>query len=321
MRRLSDTFMADLANSDGILNPILERVKNDHTLMLAIRDNYINIYYRGGNILNAKQHIDKKSKKVYYKTHFDVNYNKSGQYIPESPTEIRNQDDSKKWVDSFSNRKNVMDEYLSKKGKTEREFQQLVVRENNNSNISGESEYFISDIEVTAPHARFDLMAIRWLAKERKSGNKCKAALIEMKYSDDALEGDAGLVKHIEDMHNLISKKERYAKVLYQMKSQFSQLDELGLFKFNKGTSNVKVDLDVDSVPEVIFILANHNPRSDMLKKILKNSDFDKYEQEQPKVFDLRFYVASFAGYGLHKICMYNLGEFRELCAKIEKRN
>lgn len=310
--------MEDLENSDGILHPILERVIKDHTLMLAIRENYINIYYRGGNILNAKQHTDLQ-REVYYNTHFDDNYNKSKHYIPESPAEIRSQDDSKKWVDSFSNRKNVMDEYFSKKGKTEREFQQLVVRENNNSNISGESEYFISDIEVTAPGARFDLMAIRWLATERKSGNKCKAALIEMKYSDDALEGDAGLLKHIEDMYGLISDKQRYSKVLFQMKSQFSQLDELKLLKFNKGTSNAKINLDVDSVPEVIFILANHNPRSSILNDILKNHEFDEYEQA--KLFDLRFYVASFAGYGLHKDCMYNLDEFRNLLAKIEKRN
>ena len=38
MRKLSIKFMADLVNSDGVLHPILTRVKKDHTLMLAIRD-------------------------------------------------------------------------------------------------------------------------------------------------------------------------------------------------------------------------------------------------------------------------------------------
>jgi hypothetical protein len=41
------------------------------------------------------------------------------------------------------------------------------------------------------------------------------------------------------------------------MESQFNQLDELGLLKFNKGTSNAKVKLNADEKPEVIFILVN----------------------------------------------------------------
>jgi hypothetical protein len=50
MKTLSQPFMNDLLKPDGLLNPILERVKHDHTLMLSIRENYINIYYRSGNI-------------------------------------------------------------------------------------------------------------------------------------------------------------------------------------------------------------------------------------------------------------------------------
>ena len=95
------------------------------------------------------------------------------------------------------------------------------------------------------------------------------------------------------------------------MESQFNQLDELGLLKFNKGTSNTKVKLNVDNKPEVIFILANHNPRSPKLKTILSDPELDKYAQSE--LFDLRFFVASFSGYGLHSKCMLPLVEFRGL--------
>ena len=306
MRKLSAKFMGDLVDSDGVLHPILTRVKKDHTLMLAIRENFINIYYRGGNILKIMEHS-----KGSYQASFDDRYNKSGLLIPDSPSEINNQNDSRSWIDSFPSRKNIMDEYFSTYGKAEREFQQLIARENNNSTISNESEYFVSDIEVAEPYARFDIMAIRWLAAQRKNGSNCKAALIEMKYGDSALTGSAGLLKHLKDMEKLITNKDGYSKLLETMESQFTQLDELGLLKFNKGTSNAKVKLNPDEIPEVIFVIANHNPRSPKLKTILRDPEIDKYAQSQ--LFDLKFYVASFAGYGLHAKCMFPLVEFLKL--------
>ena len=306
MRKLSAKFMGDLVDSDGVLHPILTRVKKDHTLMLAIRENFINIYYRGGNILKIMEH-----NKGSYQASFDDRYNKSGLLIPDSPSEINNQNDSRSWIDSFPSRKNIMDEYFSTYGKAEREFQQLIARENNNSTISNESEYFVSDIEVAEPYARFDIMAIRWLAAQRKNGSNCKAALIEMKYGDSALTGSAGLLKHLKDMEKLITNKDGYSKLLETMESQFTQLDELGLLKFNKGTSNAKVKLNPDEITEVIFVIANHNPRSPKLKTILSDPEIDKYAQSQ--LFDLKFYVASFAGYGLHAKCMFPLVEFLKL--------
>jgi hypothetical protein len=306
MRKLSAKFMGDLVSSEGVLHPILTRVKKDHTLMLAIRENYINIYYRGGNILNIKEHS-----KGFYQTSFDDQYNKSEKIIPDLHANITSQEDSTSLVDLIPDRKNIMDEYFSTYGKAEREFQQLIARENNNSTISNESEYFVSDIEVTEPYARFDIMAIRWLAAQRKNGSNCKVAFIEMKYGDGALTGSAGLLKHLKDMEKLISNKDSYAKLLETMESQFNQLDELGLLKFNKGTSNAKVKLNVDDTPQVIFILANHNPRSPKLKTILSDPEIDKYAQ--PQLFDLKFYLASFAGYGLHAKCMLPLVEFRKL--------
>ena len=244
----------------------------------------------------------------------DSGYSIFGEDIPLLPTTIENQDDAKSWVVSFPILKKLMDEYFSVHSKTEREFQQVVARVNNYSPISNASEYFISDIEVTDSNfsPRFDMTAIRWLAgNQRKSGNNCKAALIEMKYGDGALKGKAGLLKHLEDAHELISNKEQYAKLIANMESQFIQLDQLGLLNFNKGTSQAKIRLDSNINPEVIFILADHNPRTTPLKDILMDPKLDEYENL--KLFDLRFFVASFSGYGLHTKCMLSLSEFREL--------
>jgi hypothetical protein len=308
MRELSNSFLDDLMNGNGLLHTILERVKVDHTLMLAIRDRYMNIYYRGGNILKIQEQGN-----GMYRSFFDEQYNKEARPLAPRPASIRRQADAQEWVKALPQLKELMDYYFSLRNKPEREFQQLVARENNFSPISNESEYFVSDIEFADSDlsARFDMLAIRWLASQRKKGCRCRAAFIEMKYGDSAIQGSAGLLKHLEDIDSFISDRARYQKLLHTMEGQFNQLDRLGLLSFNRSVNCTRITLSVNDKPEVIFILANHNPRSSKLKTILSSSRFDAYEQSSR--FDLRFYSASFAGYGLHAACMLTLTQFRRL--------
>lgn len=49
MCALSEEFIKDL--QQGLLKNLLEEVKKDDNLCLAIRENYINIYYRGGKFI------------------------------------------------------------------------------------------------------------------------------------------------------------------------------------------------------------------------------------------------------------------------------
>jgi hypothetical protein len=305
---LSERFMEDLVQPDGLLNPILARVKKDQTLMIAIRKNYINIYYRGGNLIRVTEQSAGS-----YRVFFEEQYNKSGQPGPILPASLHIQEDARHWVAAFSIYKNLMDEFFCIHPKPEREFQQLVARENNHSTISNESEYFVSDIEFadSSLGARFDMLAIRWSASQRTNGSRCRAVLVEMKYGDGALDGNAGLIKHLQDMEALIKDGSRYIKLLQTMEAQFNQLDQLGLLKFNQSKNGTKIKLDANERPEVVFILANHNPRSSKLKTILSDPEIDVFEQLQ--CFDLRFYVASFSGYGLHAKCMLPLVEFRKL--------
>ena len=307
-RELSEKFMFDLLNQEGILNPILISVQKDQTLMLAIWDGFINIYYRGGSILELTE-----NNRGEYRAFFNNQYNKSGQLIPTSPDTIKKTADANNWVNSFLYRKNIMDESFTFHEKSEREFQQLVARENNNSSISNESDYFIADIEVSESSSggRFDMLAIKWPTTNRKSGNNCRIAFIEMKFGDRALDGNAGMLKHLKDMDSLITNKVSYSEMTQVVENQFNQLDQLELLKFNKGRDFTKFSLDPNAKPELIFILANHNPRAKRLKRILGDSEIIEYSKSQS--FDLRFFVASFAGYGLHEKCMLDLSEFSRL--------
>jgi len=134
---------------------------------------------------------------------------------------------------------------------------------------------------------------------------------MELKYGDAALTGTAGLLKHLKDIDALISNKDRYNALVQVIENQFNQLDQLGLLNSNKFKGYTKLKLEANQKPEVVFILANHNPRASGLKAILNSPEFDAYRNSQR--FDLKFYVASFAGYGLHTNCMLDLDRFKEL--------
>ena len=308
MRALSISFMKDLLTPDGVLHPLLERIKQDHTLMLSIRKDYINIYYRGGNILRVKE-----QNAGSYSSYFNEEYDKLGISVPTIPSTIRSKNDSVVWVNAFQELKVIMDCYFSTYSKPEREFKQLIARENNFSTISNQSEYFVSDIEFADPDigARFDILALQWLVTQRKKTGGCRPALIEMKYGDNALSGSSGLIKHIEDIDALITDKGRYQTLIITMENQFNQLDKLGLLKFNRIANWTNIKIASDEKPEVIFILANHNPRSSVLGSILSDSRLDDFDTSSN--FDLRFFVSSFSGYALHADCMVSLGEFRKL--------
>lgn len=308
MRLLSPNFLHHLIDPQGILHPFLTRVKRDQTIMLAIRDGFINIYYRGGSILRITEQGNGE-----YQTFFDSRYNKSGDNLPKLPEIVKEPDEVKQWIYAIPQLKFFMDDFLSKYNKPEREFQQLVARENNNSSISNESEYFISDIEVSESitGARFDMVAICWPATKRRSGDNCKLALIEMKYGDGALSGNAGMIKHLQDIDAMIANKKKYSELVHVIEHQFEQLDQLGLLKFNKGKNFAKILLDPNDKPEVIFILANHNPRATELKSILNSPEIVAYDESMS--FDLRFFVSRFAGYGLHTKCLLDLDGFRKL--------
>lgn len=310
-RELPSDFINDLKDEHGLLHPFLEQVKSNETLMLSVRDKYINIYYRGGNLLRLTFKSNHK-----YEASFDWRYNKSGISLVKPPTIINEPQDVEAWVTAFPVLRNTMDFYFSKKPKTEREYQQLIARENNYSPISNETEYFITDIEFadSSLGARSDMLAVQWPASERKNGSQCRPVFIELKYGDEALKGNAGILKHLQDFVSCISDRDRYQFLLNTIESQFKQLDQLELLKYKRPVKFSGVELNRESNPEVIFVLANHNPRSYMLADILKEP-LVKDCAQSPN-FDLRFFVASAAGYGFHRDCMLNLDEFQRYLNK-----
>lgn len=311
MRQISNDFIRDLIDEDGLLYPIFRRIKLDDTLIIAIRKNYINIYYRGGNIIK----ISEKNSNGY-NAYFDKDYmqysNARNKRI-DLPENITTKQDSKTWEINIQTLKEHMDAYFSFKPKCEKEHQQLIFKENNSSRISNATEYFISDIEYQERlDSRFDMLACKWLASERQDETKIKPAIIEIKYGESSIDGSAGLKKHLTDISNIISDNNKYHNLLDEMESQINQLNQLEQLRFNENKNFDIFKIDKLSRPEVIFVLSNYNPRSlKTLKDILNSQEIQQNIIKDN--FDLKFYVSTFSGYAMHSHCMWKFHNFNKL--------
>lgn len=287
-RGLSESFLGDLRTPAGRLNWLLRRVIADQTLCLEIRSGYINIYYRGGSLFKVTE--DARSQ-CGYSFFFDPKY-LSGQcnVILPSPREPC------RWEVLIPQLKDCMDLWFGRHPKVEREFQQLVVRDNNSS-YAGASDYFICDIEYDNHNgARFDLIGIRWPSTPaaRRNNSGLRMVLIEMKHHDGAMGGAAGLADHLEDIVTFLELPTSLNSLKHEMLTVFNQKHELGLVSCRKKVRSFA------ERPEVLLLLANHDPAKSALVKELKNTEAHVRRLEAMNV-SVRFIRASYCGFGIYE--------------------
>ncbi len=297
-RIISSRFEKELTK--GYLKPLLDFVNNDNNLCVEIRRDYINIYYRGGNLLRIKE------KKLGYSFEFEIRYikvhNTAKNQILSLPSCITGGLEVNAWVSMLPVIKREMDIYFVGHRKAEREFQQLVVRENNLSGIAAKTDYFICDIEYMVGNLRFDLMAAKHIGN-----GKFRLALIEMKYADSALKGKSGLIDHVRTATDFL-KSCNLASLRGEMQEILSLKQRMGLIlELPKAMSFT------EEKPEFMFLLANHKPASSVLKSELKALKTEPFYQDFCQLADLKIATANFFGYGLYNECVYTLEEYEAI--------
>ena len=287
----------------GPLHELLTYVQNDDTLDLEFRGEYTaNIYYRGGSLFR----IDRSA--TGYTLTFDTKYDEGMAANPSICVA----------VDHIPLYKHAMDVWFAKNRKYEREFQQVVVRENNRHGaISHATDYYIVDIEYAyndnvsdkKTQARFDMIAVKWLSKsnERQNPSAPTLAIIEMKYGDGALGGSAGLKKHLEDFGTLVKNGE-LDDFCADYSNVFNQKCALGLIPGKEGARIKITQRDI----ELIFLIANHDPNKTGLAKIV--AEIADVTMEYP--YPIRFAYASMMGYCLYADQMKSLEEMQEFLNK-----
>lgn len=306
-RIISDIFIKELKT--GVLMEVLKAVKNDNTLDFEIRKNFINIYYRGGSLMKIEEKTPAIYEFFFNRKYLDKNVTKVSvpekQLIKSSDPQCMN--DVKIWVDAIPNIKHEMDLYFTKSPKEEREFQQLVLHENNYGGPANDTDYYICDIEYANNNGRFDMIAVKWPSKSaiRKDCNNLELAFIEMKYMDKALAKKSGIVDHIINMNNFLGDTGAVNALKNEMKEIFNLKIDLGLLEgINKIQSFNTKD---NNKLEYIFLIANHDPDKSVLERELnilyKSLEYSSFKQKA----NLKISFASFMGYGLYRECVLDL--------------
>mgnify|MGYP001102406019 FL=1 len=252
MRKLSDTFLQDLKS--GFLSGLMARVRQDIDLDLEIRQDYLNIYYKGNSLLKLQEICPGQYRVVI---HPKLSGNTQFQDLTGQAT-----------ADLFLAQIPQIKENILQHGKSslEIEYEQLIIRANNCESRNN-SEYFIVDRQVTAGKAgRFDLTGFYWPRKGRRRDQVVSACLFEVKFA---------LNRDIQDVHQQLERyyqavKERPDEIAAQTQTMLRQKLELGLFKQPPerlaALKTLTLSPDLNNY-RFILLLVDYNPNSQLFAR------------------------------------------------------
>lgn len=277
---------------DGELSNLRKYVKEDDTLDLELRGNYISIYYRGAPLMTIEETEAKdESGKNIYKWHsLSSQYNDSN--IP-MPTLCK--ENIEVYIPIC---KHIIDRHVvcaTKNIVAEREIEQYIIKENNYSPNSNDTDFFIADMEYKDSEGEFDLVAIKWEASPQARKSNCVSmAVIEVKQGYKSVlttEKTPGLKQHQSDFNQLYENEERKKRFMDEMLVVFKQKCELGLIRANEKIEKrltEESELRIIGDLEFYCLLANYKAESENLKNELAEMD------------DCMFFTSSYMGYGLY---------------------
>lgn len=303
-RGLSPVFMADL--QEGLLQPVLALVHADDTLTLCIRNEYVNIYYRGGSLLRISP-----APGGGYSFGFDQHYENDRPtaldgHVPTANWKLLHHaqrvDCSAAvalWLCQIPLLKQTMDFWFSANPKPEREFQQLMERTNN---CNWHTDYYIVDIEYTNRsfrELRADMLALWWPrtkeARREGGGFLPRLTIIEVKWADSALKGTAGMVDHVQKMTAAHGNGNLdFAVVAKETLAVFRQRVELGLIRCDGKETQFSRISQLQQQIDYLFLVTDHDPDSTVLV-----TELSRVEAMSNLPFSVKVAFGSPMGFGL----------------------
>ena len=237
MRHIDESFINDLLCGD--LQYFFDKVKsNRDTLSLEIRDGYINIYYKGGNLLRIRQ------QKTKYIFEFDAQYCKNKEN--DANFALLNDHgiyDAEAYKQHFDLMMREMTSWFVAHPKPERDYQQKLLVNNPE----------IIDIEYQiGKRMRLDMLYVA----------ENKLFIVENKFGNGAIGGKAGMSKHYQDICELLND----AKIREEMLDSVYHISQA---KNSLGLTNTVIQRDDIKDMEILFLMANYIPKGKALSNEL----------------------------------------------------
>lgn len=269
---------------DGKLSNLLNLVSKNKNFAVLLRDDYFNVYYRGGNVAKVSSDNSVKFDMQYFRQHRN--------YADEDFTFMSEQINSA--VSLFKNGQYqayldlivpAMNNYfrLGFKSDEEKESQhQLCI----NNTFDSSSEFTILDLEYEVstesqfaycgkrttknngkPKPRFDIVTVR-----KSDGKIC---IMELKKGTDALENKSGIGEHAESFEFTVGfSKEKEKMFVDEMRGVLNQMKSLHLI-------NENVEILSDEV-EYMFVFQEKNSEKTrnqvQVFREAKQNEFRKYD-------------------------------------------
>ncbi|MBR5983467.1 MAG: hypothetical protein IK025_07080 [Bacteroidales bacterium] len=277
-------------NGKSKLKDFIEIVRKDTNLIIQIRENYFNVYYKGGNLLkvNSENSFD-----------FDSNYYKGNPDLVNNDIErkVKRQNALKKLKEIhdyqafIKDMENIMDDYwdwLEKRDSDNRTLHEKDTQHQLCISNTENSEYTIIDLEfqVSAKeecpyrYRKTFRPNGRYVKKEKKSprfdiiavrNSDHKLCVIELKSGTNAIYGKSGIGDHADSFEGSIGNNHMTSQsFLDEMKKVISDKKKLELLNDNFIVS--------DAEPEFIYAYAFTNDDEKM-----KNIEQKEFEMERKK--------------------------------------
>ena len=232
----------------GFFSALTQKVIADRDLDLQIRQDYLNIYFKGNSLLKLTEK-GRGNYEVYI--HRKIT----------GPLKIRDIVD-KQSAQEFLSQIPQLKENIVQNGKAslEIEYEQLISRANNLERRTN-SEYFVIDRQYSVNERRFDLVGIFWDRNGRKKHQEVPLWFMEIKVA---------LNQDIKDVHNQLSRyhssiSQRPKELAVEFEIIFKQKVELGLYDQEKNRiealKTLKFSEDVEQFQFILF-LVDYNPNS-----------------------------------------------------------
>lgn len=244
--RLTEGFFWHL--KEGVLFPLLEWVRADQSLSLEIREDYVEIYYRGTKLLKVSP------ASICYQVCLAPNWSgadagAAAQGMPDA--RLGSLSDVKEWVAMGPTLKSTIDLYLNGHPKEDHEPQQVVQRANNFAGVGLTTDYYVCDIDYETAEGRLGLVAVHWPAAAGvvKKPQRRRLAFVVAEHAEVAITAPGGVHDHIAHINHFLGDAGRVRSLQDEMVGVFNQKRALGLLDCDG-------DLDGFSDEQPLLILA-----------------------------------------------------------------